>query len=305
MRLHTGFSPAQNDGRQCQMVGAAVVTEHSRFPHGLVGIGLRVPHLAEVSATRPRMGFLEVHAENYMLQVEALDRLLGLRRDYPVSVHGVALSLGGAEELDRLHLDRLKALVDRVEPLLVSEHLAWCAIGGVYLNELLPLPYTEESLELFCRHVEEAQDALRRRLLIENPSSYLRFRHSTLSEAEFLGETIRRTGCGILCDVNNLYVNANNFGFDPVAYIDALPAEAIGEIHLAGHRVAEDADILIDDHGSGVALPVWELYSVALRRFGPAPTLVEWDTNLPALEVLVEEAWHAQQLADVRNAEIA
>ncbi|MGA7865100.1 MAG: DUF692 domain-containing protein, partial [Stellaceae bacterium] len=235
------------------------------------GIGLRLPHAAEIAATRPRLGFLEVHAENYMAETAALDRLLELRRDYPVSVHGVALSLGSAEELDRVHLGRFKDLIERVEPVLVSEHLAWSAIGGDYLNDLLPLPYTEESLDVFCRHVGDAQEALGRRLLIENPSSYLRFRHSTIPEAEFLAETARRTDCSILCDVNNIYVSARNFGFDPIAYLDALPAAAIGEIHLAGHHAAEHVNVLIDDHGSRVAQPVWELYAQTLRRFGAVP----------------------------------
>lgn len=270
------------------------------------GIGLRLPHAAEIAATRPRLGFLEVHAENYMAETAALDRLLELRRDYPVSVHGVALSLGSAEELDRVHLGRFKDLIERVEPVLVSEHLAWSAIGGDYLNDLLPLPYTEESLDVFCRHVGDAQEALGRRLLIENPSSYLRFRHSTIPEAEFLAETARRTGCSILCDVNNIYVSARNFGFDPIAYLDALPAAAIGEIHLAGHHAAEHVNVLIDDHGSRVAQPVWELYAQTLRRFGAVPSLIEWDTKLPALDVLLDEARHAQELADVhRNAEFA
>ena len=271
---------------------AAIVTR--------VGIGLRSPHAAEIAAVRPALGFLEVHAENYMAETAALDRLLELRSDYPVSLHGVALSLGGAEELEHGHLDRFKALIKCLEPMLVSEHLAWSAIGGAYLNDLLPLPYTEESLDLFCRHVEEAQDALGRGLLIENPSSYLCYRHSSIPEAEFLAEVARRTGCGILCDVNNIYVSARNFGFDPLAYLDTLPAELIGEIHLAGHHATEDVDILIDDHGSRVAERVWELYSEALRRLGPVPTLIEWDTNLPALEVLLDEAWHAQELVDVR-----
>jgi uncharacterized protein (UPF0276 family) len=282
------------------------VTERRTIPNWSTGIGLRSPHLAEIAATRPELGFLEVHAENYMAETAALDRLLELRRDYPVSLHGVALSLGSAEELDRAHLGRFKALIGRIEPVLVSEHLAWSAIGGAYLNDLLPLPYNEESLDIFCSHVEEAQEAIGRRLLIENPSSYLRYRHSCIPEAEFLTEVARRTGCGILCDVNNIYVSARNFGFNPVAYLDALPVEATGEIHLAGHHTAEDVDILIDDHGSRVAQPVWELYAAALRRLGPVPTLIEWDTNLPALEMLLDEARHAQELAHVhRHADIA
>ena len=282
------------------------MTERRTIPNWSTGIGLRSPHLAEIAATRPELGFLEVHAENYMAETAALDRLLELRRDYPVSLHGVALSLGSAEELDRAHLGRFKALIGRIEPVLVSEHLAWSAIGGAYLNDLLPLPYNEESLDIFCSHVEEAQEAIGRRLLIENPSSYLRYRHSCIPEAEFLTEVARRTGCGILCDVNNIYVSARNFGFNPIAYLDALPVEATGEIHLAGHHTAEDVDILIDDHGSRVAQPVWELYAAALRSLGPVPTLIEWDTNLPALEMLLDEARHAQELAHVhRHADIA
>jgi len=275
-----------------------IVTEPPPLLTCSAGIGLRLPHVTEIAAARPHLGFIEVHAENYIAETAALDRLLELRRDYPVSVHGVALSLGSVGELDRVHLGRFKALIERVEPMLVSEHLAWSAIGGVYLNDLLPLPYTEESLEVFCRHVGEAQETLGRRLLIENPSSYLRFRHSTIPETEFLTETASRTGCGILCDVNNIYVSATNFRFDPITYLDSLPTTTIGEIHLAGHQAAENVDILIDDHGSRVAPPVWELYAVALKRFGPVPTLIEWDTNLPALDVLLDEVRHAQQLAN-------
>jgi uncharacterized protein len=277
------------------------MTQRRPIAGGRVGIGLRLPHVSEIAASRPRLGFLEVHAENYMAETPALDRLLELRRDYPVSLHGVALSLGSAEELDQGHLDRFKALIERVEPMLVSEHLAWSAIGGAYLNDLLPLAYTEESLGTFCHHVDEAQERLGRRLLIENPSSYLRYRYSPIPEADFMTEVARRTGCGILCDVNNIYVSARNFRFDPMTYLEALPIEAIGEIHLAGHHVAEDVDILIDDHGSRVVEPVWELYDAALRRFGPVPTLIEWDTNLPALEVLLDEAHHAEELAHVHR----
>jgi uncharacterized protein (UPF0276 family) len=266
-----------------------------------VGIGLRLPHVSEMAATRPELAFLEVHAENYMAETPALDRLLELRRDYPVSLHGVALSLGSAEPLDRRHLRRFRALIELLEPMLVSEHLAWSAIGGAYLNDLLPLPYTEASLDLFCRHVAEAQEALGRQLLVENPSAYFRYRHSPIPEAEFIAAVARRTGCGILCDVNNIYVSAWNFGFDPIGYLEALPIEAIGEIHLAGHHAAEDVNILIDDHGSPVAKPVWELYAAALQRFGPVPTLIEWDTNLSALEVLLDEARHAGELADVHR----
>jgi uncharacterized protein (UPF0276 family) len=197
------------------------MTRNLPVPRRSAGIGLRLPHVSEIAATRPELGFLEVHAENYMAETPALDRLIELRRDYPVSLHGVALSLGSAEELDGCHLSRFKALIERIEPMLVSEHLAWSAIGGAYLNELLPLPYTEASLDLFCRHVEEAQEALSRRLLIENPSAYLRYRHSTIPEAEFITAVARQTGCGILCDVNNVT-------YDVLARTLAAAARAAG-----------------------------------------------------------------------------
>ena len=221
-----------------------------------------------------------------------------LRRDYPIALHGVGLSLGSAEDLDRRHLGRLVALAERLEPALVSEHLAWSVAGGAYLNHLLPLRYDAETLAIVARHVDAVQAALGRRLLVENPSSYLRFRHSTMTEPEFLGELARRTGCGLLCDVNNVYVSSENLGFDPERYLDALPPEAVGEIHLAGHSVS-DADgrpVLIDDHGGPVADPVWRLYRRALTRFGPLPTLVEWDTDLPDLPVLLTEARAADRL---------
>jgi uncharacterized protein len=267
------------------------------------GIGLRSAHVAEMLATRPAVGWLEVHAENYMgggPAVRALDRL---RRDYPVSVHGVGLSLGTATGLDRAHLERLAALVERLEPALVSEHLSWSIAEGIYLNHLLPLPYTPESLALVSEHVERVQDRLGRRLLVENPSSYLRFRHSPIPEPEFLNALARRTGCGLLCDVNNVYVSGENLGDDPTSYLEALDAEVVAEIHLAGHAV-NDADgcrILIDDHGSRVAPAVWRLYARALARFGAVPTLLEWDTHLPTLAVLLDEAATAGAL--LRSAE--
>jgi uncharacterized protein len=263
------------------------------------GIGLRAPHVEEILATRPLIPWLEIHAENYMGGGPALRDLDAIRRDYPLSIHGVGLSLGRADGLDRRHLSRLRALVDRVEPRLVSEHLAWSVAGGVYLNHLLPLPYTTESLALVARHVDEAQATLGRRLLVENPSSYLRFRHSTIPEPEFLAELVHLTGCGLLCDVNNVHVTAHNVGLDAGEYLAALPAGAVGEIHLAGHSV-NDADgraILIDDHGSRVADAVWTLYTCALERFGPTPTLIEWDTNIPSLSTLLEEAATADALA--------
>jgi hypothetical protein len=266
-----------------------------------VGIGLRAPHVDAVIATRPRVAWLEVHAENYLGGGPARRALEAIRADYPLALHAVGLSLGTAGPLDAGHLHRLRRLIDEVEPALVSEHLSWSVAGGVYLNHLLPLPYTEESLAVVCEHVSRAQDALGRVILVENPSAYLRFAHSTIAEPHFLAEIVRRTGCGLLCDVNNVHVSAHNLGFDAVEYLDALPVAAIGEIHLAGHG-ANDADgrtILIDDHGSRVAPDVWRLYAHVLARVGACPALVEWDTDIPPLEVLLEEARHAARVADV------
>lgn len=264
------------------------------------GIGLRAPHLSTVRATRPAVAWFEVHAENYMGGGPALSALEDIRRDYPIALHGVGLSLGSAQALDALHLARLRALVGRLEPVLVSEHLAWSVVDGVYFNHLLPLPYTNESLVTVAQHVADVQDALGRRLLIENPSSYLCFADSSMSESEFLAELVRRTGCGLLCDVNNIHVTCSNFGEDPGAYLDALPADAVEEIHLAGHaeNEADGVRILIDDHGSRVADPVWRLYKRAVGRFAHAPALVEWDTNLPDLAILLEEAAKADRLRD-------
>lgn len=259
------------------------------------GIGLRSPHVAEVLAARPALSWLEVHPENYLGGGPAVRALDQLRSEYPMAFHAVGLSIGSAEGVDRRHLDRVRGLVERFEPALVSEHLAWSRSGGAYLNHLLPLPYTEESLAAVCRNVDAVQTALRRRILIENPSAYLRFACSTIPEAAFLAELARRTGCGLLCDVNNVHVTAQNLGLDAVGYLDALPADAVAEIHLAGHS-ANDVDgrtLLIDDHGAPVDAAVWTLYEHALRRFGAAPTLVEWDTAIPPLEVLMGEARQA------------
>jgi uncharacterized protein (UPF0276 family) len=264
------------------------------------GIGLRAPHVGEIAAARPSLPWLEVHAENYMAGGPALATLEKIRHDYPVSLHGVGLSLGTAGRLDARHLGRLRTLAEQIEPCLVSEHLSWSIVDGTYLNHLLPLPYTEETLRVFADQVLHVQEALGRQLLIENPSGYLRFRHSSIPEAEFIAEIVQLTGCGLLCDVNNIFVTAENLGLDPVGYIDALPRDAVREIHLAGHG-RNDVDghtILIDDHGSPVAEDVWRLYAHALRRFGPVPTLIEWDTDLPSLSVLLDEARRAN---DVRE----
>jgi len=224
-----------------------------------------------------------------------------IRRDYPVSLHGTGLSLGSAEGLDAAHLERVQRAVERFEPGLVSEHLSWSVVAGDYLADLLPLPMTEEALEVVCRHVDQVQAYLKRRLLVENPSTYLQFAHSTIPEWEFLAQLAKRTGCGILCDVNNIYVSTCNHGWDTSAYLAALPPEIVGEVHLAGHAVRrlDGGQVLrIDDHGSRVAPEVWTLYAEALARFGPVPTLIEWDTGVPPMAVLLEEAAHASVLIE-------
>lgn len=256
------------------------------------GIGLREPHVAEILATPAAVGWLEIHAENYMGGGPALRRLERLRRDCQISVHGVGLSLGTTEGLDMAHLERLADLVERVQPALVSEHLSWSVSSGAYLNHLLPLPYTSATLTLLTEHVDRVQARLRRPLLVENPSSYVRFRDSPLAEAEFLNALAQRTGCGLLCDVNNVHVTCANFGDDARRYLSTLDPAAVGEIHLAGHAVneADGHRVLIDDHGSRVAPAVWQLYAWALTRFGAVPTLIEWDTDIPPLAVLLEEA---------------
>ncbi|HTW27300.1 MAG TPA: DUF692 domain-containing protein [Acetobacteraceae bacterium] len=263
------------------------------------GIGLRAPHLREIMGRPAATGFLEVHAENFMHNAPARAALLRLRETYPVSLHGVALSLGGAEALDRDHLARLRDLVTLLEPILVSEHMAWSALDGVYLNDLLPLPCTGEALAVMVAHVDEVQQVLRRRILIENPSVYLRFENAAMPEPVFLAELARRTGCGLLCDVNNIHVSAHNVGHDVAAYVEALPAAAVEEIHLAGHaaRPVGGTTLLIDDHASRVADPVWRLYEQAIARFGPTPTLIEWDNDIPPLDVLLDEAAKADKVA--------
>ena len=269
------------------------------------GIGLRQPHYREVFERLPALAFLEVHSENFFLDGGASMRALErARAAYPISLHGVGLSLGSADRLADEHLAKLKRMVDRVEPVLVSEHLCWGGVGGVHFNDLLPLPHTRETLVLLADRVDRVQATLKRRLLVENLSAYVAFRESDMTETAFLAELARRTGCGLLLDINNLYVNAVNFGFDPVECLDELDAATIGEIHLAGHTVVDDC--LIDTHGALVCDPVWSLYEEACRRFGPKRTLIEWDTDLPALDVLLSEAAQASAVAQrVRDQEPA
>ena len=261
------------------------------------GIGLRQPHYREVFERLPSLAFLEVHSENFFLDGGAsLHALERARAAYPISLHGVGLSLGSADRLADEHLAKLKRLVDRVEPALVSEHLCWGSAGGVHFNDLLPLPHTHQTLALLADRVDHVQSVLKRRILVENLSAYVEFRDSDMTETAFLAELARRTGCALLLDINNLYVNATNFGFDPVARLAELDASTIGQIHLAGHTVS--CDCLIDTHGSLVSDPVWSLYAVACRRFGSKPTLIEWDTDLPALDVLLCEAARAGAIAN-------
>jgi hypothetical protein len=261
------------------------------------GIGLRHPHIQAFLDGPPAIGWVEVHSENYLtgggLRLASLEKI---RRDLPVSCHGVGLSLGSAEGLDGAHLAALARLFERIEPGLVSEHVSWSVAGGVYYNDLLPLPLTEEAIAVFCHNVDRAQEAFGRHILVENPSTYLDFAASRITEPDFIAEIVRRTGCGLLLDVNNIHVSAHNRGFEAGGYLAALPLEATGEIHIAGHasRGIGGETVLIDDHGSRVIEPVWRLLDMALARTGPVPVLVEWDTDIPALDVLLAEAAQAE-----------
>lgn len=260
------------------------------------GIGLRFQHHQRVLETQPDLPWMEVHTENYMGGGAPIRVLEAIRRDMPISLHGVGLSLGSVEGIDPAHLERIRKVAERIEPGLMSEHIAWTMVGGDYLADLLPLPMTEEALDVVCRHVDQTQDYLKRRILVENPSTYVSFGNSTIPEWEFMTAVAARTGCGILCDVNNIYVSAHNHGWDASAYLAALPVAAVGEIHLAGHsvRTFDDGSTLrIDDHASRVSEAVWALYRQALARFGAVPTLIEWDNDVPSLEVLLDEASRA------------
>jgi uncharacterized protein (UPF0276 family) len=257
------------------------------------GIGLRAPHYAQLLERRPALAFLEVHSENFFAAGGAsLAWLERFRAAYPLSLHGVGLSLGSVDPLDERHLARLESLVRRVEPALVSEHLCWSSYGGRHANDLLPLPYTREALDHVARRIDAVQARLRRRILVENVASYLAFDESAMPEGEFVAEVARRTGCGVLLDVNNLWVNAVNHGLDPQACLDALDPGSVEEIHLAGFEARGER--LIDTHGARVAPEVWGLFEAALAAIGPRPTLIEWDTDIPALEVLLEEAAKAR-----------
>jgi len=266
----------------------------------MIGIGLKSQHVAELLARPPVLDFVEVHAENYMVRGGPFPaHLERVRQRHALSIHGVGLSIGGDAPLDTAHLDRLAALVSRFEPRWFSEHLAWSSHGGSFFNDLLPVPYDTPTLRRVCDHIDQLQAHLGRRMLLENPSTYVEYTASTIGEAEFLCEVVRRTGCGLLLDVNNAYISAVNHGRDARSTIDALPLQAVGEIHLAGFLEDRDAAgdrLLIDAHGSPVDEAVWQLYRHALDRVGPMPTLIERDNNLPSLDTLLAEARRARRL---------
>ena len=278
----------------------------SRFPAhvatGLAGTSFKPEHVAAIFAEPGPLGFFEVHAENYMGAGGPPHRILArLRQEHPVSLHGVCMSIGGAQPLDAEHLRRFAGLVDRYEPALVSEHLAWSTHRDTYYNDLLPLPYTRESLAHVSEHLDQVQEAIRRPILLENPATYVLFPESTMSETEFLRELVSRSGCGLLLDVNNVFVSATNHGYSALDFLADFPLRHVGEIHLAGH--AEQADdegdvLLIDSHDGPVADAVWKLFEIVVGRAGPVPTLVEWDSNIPEWPVLRAEALAAQAILD-------
>lgn len=278
------------------MMIAEKISDHTTKPiPSTAGIGLRAPHYLDILAAPPAIGWFEAHSENYFaeggLPLYYLERI---RASYPLSLHGVGLSLGSTDPLNTAHLRKLKSLIDRFEPGLVSEHLSWGSVSGRHFNDLLPLPYTEEALTHVASRIMQVQDFLGRQILVENVSSYLQFKQSTIPEWTFLAEISARAGCGILLDVNNIHVSAVNHQFDPLEYLHAIPVETVQEIHLAGFD--SNGDCLVDTHGKAVCDEVWSLYAHALAHVGNVPTLIEWDTDIPALSVLLEEARKADAL---------
>ena len=267
------------------------------------GIGLRLPHLAEVVATRPHVGWLEIHPENFLANPHATELLLDLAREYPISVHTVGISIGSVEGVNTAHLNRLRAFIERLNPVVVSGHLAWSTQQGAYLNDLLPLPYDAEALRLVADQLARVQDCLGRSYAIENPSSYVGFTTSTMTELAFLNELVSRTNCRLLCDVSNVYLSGHNMGFNPYRYLDEFPIDAVAELHLGGFTPEDDeatpgATLLVDTHATPITGAVWDLYAHAVQRFGPTPTIMEWDNDIPSLSTLVGEASRADA---VRN----
>ena len=271
------------------------------------GIGLRAKHLLDFIALRPPLRFVEIHTENHLCGGTMRRALHDIRTDYDISFHCVGMSIGTAGGLDRAHLRAIRTLVDQIDPFLVSDHLSVSTLDGVYTNDLLPLPYTEESLALVCRHVDEIQAVLGRQILIENPSRYIAYRHSSIGEGAFVSEVALRTGCGVLLDVNNVYVTALNMGEDSLSALRAFPASVVKEVHLAGHDTVVDAGetLRIDTHDRPVSDEVWALYQTAVAHLGARPTLIEWDDALPELEVLLKEAAKAARMLGARSLECA
>ncbi|MCY3880444.1 MAG: DUF692 domain-containing protein [Rhodobacteraceae bacterium] len=261
------------------------------------GVGYKARHFAALRNDPGPVAWLEIHAENYMGDGgRPIAQLKLLRQDFPISCHGVGLSIGGAEPLDTEHLQRLKDLITWLEPASFSEHLAWSTHEGRYFNDLLPLPYNETTLVRVCGHIDQVQDLLNCRMLLENPSNYLEFENSDIGETDFIAEISHRTGCGLLLDINNVYVSSVNRGWDPYEYLSGFPLRGVGELHLGGHKRESDADgnpLLIDDHASEVVDPVWQLYRHTVDMAGPLPTLIEWDNDVPDWPVLAAEAGRA------------
>ncbi|VVC77278.1 hypothetical protein AQUSIP_26050 [Aquicella siphonis] len=265
----------------------------------LTGIGLRTPHFTEVLEKRPGTAWLEVHSENFFGDGgKALNMLERIRQHYPVSLHGVNLSLGSADELNWSHLKKLRDLIDRINPCLISDHLCWSSINGQYIHDLLPLPYTEEAVTHVVARIQQVQEFLRRQILIENISSYVQFTQSTLTEQDFIREVVKKSGCGILLDINNIYVSSANLGYNPEAFLQTIPVDHVQEIHLAGFSstVINGREILIDSHDRAVIPAVWDLFRLAIQYLGRKPTIIEWDSNLPALETLCLEAYRAETI---------
>lgn len=265
----------------------------------LTGIGLRAPHYAEFMEKKPSVAFVEVHSENYFAEGgKPLSILDQVKRDYPISLHGVSLSIGSADELNWRHLKKLRDLIERIQPSLISDHLSWSSINGQYLHDLLPLPYTDEAVQHIVSRIQQIQEYLRSQILIENISSYVSFPHSTMSEQDFLISVAKQSGCGILLDINNIYVTATNLGLVAETFIQAIPHDLVHEIHLAGCSTSEinDKKILIDSHNQPVLPAVWDLFCKAVQHLGVKPTIIEWDADLPTLETLYLEAYHAETI---------
>lgn len=270
-------------------------------PIAKAGVGLRYQHHQDFIDLKPKISWVEVHSENYFGGGMPLNYLQRIRENYELSLHGVGLSLGSSERVRKTHIKMVQKLIEQLSPIFVSEHLSWNITQNFYLNDLIPVPYTQESLRIFVRNIDEVQNTLGRQILIENPSAYFQYSFGDYSETEFLSHLVNQTKCGLLLDINNVYVTCHNQHTDPLAYIKEIPANAIQEIHLAGHatKVIDDSVILLDDHGSKVADAVWQLYKKAIDIFGIKPTLIEWDSNIPPLDILIIEAEIANRYLEV------